>query len=220
MKLYHGTSVAFLAQTQRNGIRPRKDRASNWEQAPSHPEMVYLTTAYPFYFATMSRQEKHGVVFEIDSTELDQKRLYPDEDYLYHTMYQRDRKTPTKEQHQYLCANLDTFQHLWTKSLAQLGNCAYRGTVPRRAITRYCHFKSALRPELAAYCMDATISLLNYEWQGPEFQKIVAWFFGDRKRLPMVDDAEDDKERAFWTAQSKDRTGIVVVDMNPMRRQG
>ena len=210
MKLYHGTSVTFLAETQRHGIRPRRDRSSNWKEAPSHPEMVYLTDAYPFYYATMSR-EKPCVVFEIDAAQLDQRRLYPDEDYLYHLMYQRDRKLPTKAQHQRLCADLDMFQHMWTKSLVFLGNCAYRGTIPRKAITRYCQFDSAKRPELTAYCMDATISLLNYELQGPEFQKVVAWFFGDRKLLPMVAEAETPEERKLWTAQSKDRTGIEVV---------
>ena len=218
MKLYHGTSVAFVAQTQRYGIRPRKDRASNWKEAPSHPDMVYLTTTYPFYYATMSRDEKVGVVFEIDASQLDQKRLHPDEDYLYHVLYKRDGKEPTKVQHQRLCADLDMFQHMWLKSLAMLGNCAYRGTVPRRAITRYCLFNTALRPDLAFYCMDASINFANYEWQGEAFQNLVEWFFGDRKLLPMVDEADTPEERRLWMAQSKDRTGIEVVEMKEQRR--
>lgn len=220
MKLYHGTSVTFLAQTQRHGIRPRKDRASNWQENPSHPEMVYLTTAYPFYFATMSREEKVGVVFEIDAKQLDQKRLHPDEDFLNQLLFQRDRKVPTKAQHESLRADLDMFQHMWMKSLAKLGNCAYRGTVPRRAITRYCLFNSALRPDLAFHCMDASISFMNYEWQGEGFQKVVEWFFGDRKLLPMVDESETPEERKLWVAQSKDRTGIEVVDMKLFHARG
>jgi len=175
--------------------------------------MVYLTTAYPFYYATMNPKERRCVVFEIDAARLDERRLYPDEDYLFHRMLQRDGKTPTREQHRRLCADLDLFQRLWPNSLTLLGNCAYLGTIPRRAITRYCHFDSALRPELASYCMDASISFANYEQQGKQFEKVVAWFFGDRKVLPMVAEAETAEERQFWVAQSKDRTGIEVVEL-------
>jgi hypothetical protein len=59
--------------------------------------------------------------------------------------------------------------------------------------------------------MDALISVLNYRFQGDEFEKIVAWFFEDRKLLPMATDAETEESRKFWLKQSKDRTGIVVV---------
>ena len=174
--------------------------------------MVYLTTAYPFYFATGS-ENKIAVVYEIDAHHLDEVRLYPDEDFV--TLLARDRrgKELTKGQSRHVRNNLDLFQNMWRKSLVMLGNCAYRGTVPAKAITRYCLFNSAARPELTFHCMDASINMLNYQFEGGNYGKVVAWFFGDRKLLPMVDQAETTEERDFWLAQSKDRTEIEVVNM-------
>jgi hypothetical protein len=211
MKLFHGTTTAFLASIQRHGLRPRKTEASNWKQNPSRSDMVYLTTAYPFYFATMSRDEKVVVVFEIDAKKLDKDRLYPDEDYVTHVAQVRHGKPLAEEQKRHACDNLDLFRGMWRKSLAFLGNCAYRGTIPPKVITRYCLFDSAARPDLAFHCMDASINPLNYQFQGRQFAQVVGWFFGDRKLLPMIVEAESDEERKFWLAQSKDRTGIEVV---------
>ena len=43
--------------------------------------MVYLTTAYPFYFAlNASQDDSNAVVFEIDAGRLKQDNFYPDED--------------------------------------------------------------------------------------------------------------------------------------------
>lgn len=211
MNLYHGTSTEYLMSALKQGLRPRRQRASNWSQNPSRPDMVYLTTAYPFYYATRGQDHPTVVVFEIDATKLDEARLYPDEDFVGELIRMRDGGMPTESQQKAIRENLEAFQNMWRKSLAALGNCAYRGTIPPRAITRYCLFDSAARPELTFCCMDASINVMNFRFQGNELEKLVAWFFGDRKLLPQVNDAETDEDRKLWVTQSKDRTGIEVV---------
>ena len=88
--------------------------------------MVYLTTAYPFYFAAANSDEQKVVVFEIDATKLDERRLHPDEDFIAEVMHDRDGKMPTEAQKDHIRENLDLFRGMWPKSLAELGNCAYR----------------------------------------------------------------------------------------------
>ena len=50
MKLYHGCSLENRAIFT-GGLCPRGEKTSNWKKAPSRSDMVYLTIAYPFYFA-------------------------------------------------------------------------------------------------------------------------------------------------------------------------
>ncbi len=65
MKLYHGCSVEHLRSILLNGLSPRADKKSNWKKAPSRSDMVYLTAAYPFYFAL--KHKGIVAVVEIDS---------------------------------------------------------------------------------------------------------------------------------------------------------
>ena len=174
--------------------------------------MVYLTTTYPFYFATMGGNDAKAVVFEINGLKLDERLIYPDEDYVIYAASERLGKPLTDDQKRHVCNDLDLFQGMWRKSLGFLGNCAYGGTIPTNAITRYCLFDPAARPELAFHIMDASINRLNHEHQGHQYRQIIEWCFGDRKRLPMVSEAKSDEERKFWVAQSRDRTGIQVKE--------
>ena len=161
--------------------------------------------------------QKKAVVFEVDPAGLDQTLLYPDEDYVAHLMYERDLREPTAKQKTHIHANLEVFRHLWTKSIAELGNCAYQGTIPPQAITRYCLFDTAARPELTLHVRNSLISLMNYAMYGRHNQQIAAWCFGDQKNLPMVVGSTSDEERQFWLAQSTDRTGIEVVTLKRTR---
>ena len=54
-RLYHGTSFVFASKIMKKGIVPRHGQTSNWKNAPSRRDMVYLTTAYPFYFSNCIR---------------------------------------------------------------------------------------------------------------------------------------------------------------------
>ena len=100
MKLYHGTTIRHLDSILAHGLRPRNDASGHWEQFPSRPDMVYLTSAYPFFFATHTGDEDENgnrrpekLVVEIDSTRLDQRLLYPDEDFVAQLIAQHTDKS-------------------------------------------------------------------------------------------------------------------------------
>ena len=73
MRLYHGTSTAALGGILRGGIHARGKRKTEWDRDgfPSKDFLVYLTTAYPLFFAQNAAQNRHGswpMVVEVDST--------------------------------------------------------------------------------------------------------------------------------------------------------
>ncbi len=213
MRLCHGTSVRSLKSALKHGLRPRNNRSSNWKKNPSHPDMVYLSTAYPFYFGCLSRSSKKLVVFEIDGDVLDTNNFYPDEDFITELLHRHEGRELRPEEKGAVLVMIRKYQDQWRNSLRFLGNCAFRGTVPTSAITRYCLFTPVARPHITAELIDPCISIMNFQIQGGHFKKIVAWMFGDRKLLPMVAEAETMEERQLWVEQSKDRTGIEVVDI-------
>jgi hypothetical protein len=227
MKLYHGCSANDLPSIMTNGLCPRSDRESNWKKNPSRPDMVYLTVAYPFYFA-LCHEGLAGVV-EIEARGLDRKRFFPDEDFLTNAFTMRDGQELDQHQQGDIRVMLHTYGDYWKDSVRFQGNCCYRGTVPPYHITRYCIFDPKVRPALAEEISgDPCINLDNYSMKGKLYQQLVAWMFGDRKVLPMVAEAKEhidllrrssmDAEYledarnllALWKKESRDRTGIDV----------
>jgi hypothetical protein len=212
VKLYHGTFAHHVASALRDGLRPRMFTDSNWKNDPSHPKMVYLTTAYPFYYGCLSRSVKTLVVFEIDGNALDQQLFHPDEDFIIELLGRHENRQLTGPEKGVVRIMIHKYRDQWRNSLRYLGNCAYRGTIPASAITRYCLFTPEARPHLTADLTDPVISTLNFEIQGDHHKKFVAWMFGDRKLLPMVAESETPEQLKLWLEQSKDRTGIEVVE--------
>lgn len=217
MKLFHGTAATNLPRILKHGIRPRQESPSNWDKAPSREDMVYLTVAYPLYFA-FSEHGKQAAVIEIDPSLLDVDLLYPDEDYVAQAI-QGDKRTGFKAVHRKVRKSLERFQIFWEQSLMKLGNVCYRGIVPPEAITRYCTFDTAKRPELTLDILDPVISVTNFAMMGRSYQEFVQWMFGDRNLHPNVaevrgypaDYPQKKEMLAFWKKESKDRTGIEVV---------
>lgn len=210
MKLYHGTSERFLSQILANGIKPRKTRKGNWPNCPSHPSMVYLTTAYPLYFALNAALDgERALIIEVESTLLDENKLFPDEDFIVES---------TKQKHDAIRKHLKNFQHCWTKSIEYLGNCCYHGVVPIESMVRYCLFDSS-RTAITMMGLDPCISVVNYRFCKDKYIGLVAWLFGDQATIPMdkegpTDRPEMDKmiesRRDYWQKQSADRTGVEV----------
>jgi hypothetical protein len=227
MKLYHGCSAKDLPSIMTNGLCPRQDKQSNWEKNPSRPDMVYLTVAYPFYYALC--QEGLAGVVEIEATGLDRKRFFPDEDFLTNAITMHGGKELEPCWQEDIRDMLHIYGDYWKDSLRHLGNCCYQGTISPHYITRYCIFDPKTRPALAAEISgDPCINLGNYETKGKSYQQLVAWMFGDRKVLPMVAEAKEmievlrnssldaeyledaKKSLALWKKESRDRTGIDV----------
>ena len=227
MKLYHGCSAKDLRSIMTNGLCPRSDRKSNWKKNPSRPDMVYLTVAYPFYFA-LCHEGLAGVV-EIEARGLDQKGFFPDEDFLTNVFTKQAGQELDTYQKEELRVMLHTYGDHWQESLRFQGNCCYQGTISPDYITRYCIFDPKARPALAEEISgDPCINLDNYSMKGKSYQQLVAWMFGDRKVLPMVAEAKEQiallrrstmdaeyledarKWLALWKKESRDRTGIDV----------
>jgi hypothetical protein len=200
--------------------------------------MVYLTSAYPFFFACHVDEGEQdscspALAIEIDSTRLDQRLLYPDEDFVVQVVAKRYDK-PIAEIHDAIRAELvelsETCQDTtgkpvptWEASLAALGTCCYKGVIPRNAMTRYCLLDYVQRILLAAMAYNEGPGL-----EGPHEQhrQLTQWIFGNRSKLPnfiptnFIKRLGDDCQ---WTAsrlrhpnfkwEESDRTGITVVNL-------
>jgi hypothetical protein len=246
MKLYHGTSARYIDAILKNGILTRDvmGTKSNWDKFQSRTDMIYLSTAYPLYFAVsaMAEGELDAVIFEVDSRKLDSGKFFPDEDFVAQAISQRDKK-PIEDIHEDIKKNLENYRHTWRRSVAGLGNCAYQGAIPVEAITRYAKFETQKRGELFFSMIDPTISIINFQILGAYYGNFVKWVMGDRKILPHYvqasnqlkmfamaaktteqigrgvtlngfDPVEHSKKcMKFWKKESKDRTGIEVVDL-------
>jgi hypothetical protein len=210
MKLYHGTSERFLARILANGIKPRKNCEGNWPNCPSHPSMVYLTTAYPLYFALNATLDgEKALILEIESTLLHENKLFPDEDFIVEA---------THQSHEAIRKHLKNFQNYWQKSIEHLGQCCYQGTIPVEALTRYCLFDSS-RTDITMMGLDPCISVINYRFCKEKYIGLVAWLFGDQAMIPMDKECPKDQtkidklieaRREYWRQQSADRTGVEV----------
>jgi hypothetical protein len=222
MKLYHGTSERFLSQILSKGIRPRRTSSGNWKDYPSRPDMVYLTTAYPFYFgSTAVKDDERILVLEIDTRHLNENRLYPDEDFISQLM-SREQGKRLQEVHGLVRDQLEKVKHFWKDSVERLGNCAHKGTVPVQSITRYVLFDHSKRLELSMMSVDPSISLLNYAICKNKYHNLVAWMFGDVDVIQdnIMEFATDELEkmnpafkqrREYWEKASKNRTGVEVI---------
>ena len=90
MKLYHGCSVEHLRSIVTEGLCPRSEKKSNWKKAPSRPDMVYLTDAYPFYF--LLTHQGFAAVVEINTRGLSRKQFFPDEDFIALVLSEQQEK--------------------------------------------------------------------------------------------------------------------------------
>jgi hypothetical protein len=227
MKLYHGCAAKDLPSIMTNGLCPRGDKQSNWTKNPSHADMVYLTVAYPFYFA-LCHEGLAGVV-EIEARGLDRKRFYPDEDFLTNAIAMHEGQALDPYRQEDVREMLHFHGDYWKESVRLQGNCCYQGTISPQYVTRYCIFDPKARPELAEELSgDPCINLANYSSKGKSYRQLVAWMFGDRKVLPLVADGKEmidilrhsdldmeylanaRKLLALWKNESRDRTGIDV----------
>ena len=227
MKLYHGCSVENLRSILVNGLCPRFEKKSNWKKAPSRSDMVYLTVAYPFYFA-LSHKGLAAVV-EIDTKGLNRKRFFPDEDFIALVLSRQEEKE-LDAVHGTSRDSLEAYQDRWKMSLGFLGKLLLPGDHSASSALPATAFSiQQARPELAAEMRDdPVVNLTNYAAMGQSYRRLVAWMFGDRKVLPMVADTRKQiqsmqksplgrefvdaaqKQLALWKKESGDRTGIDV----------
>ena len=233
-RIYHGTSGDRKDIILRDGIVPRVDAQSNWSDAPSNCDMVYMSVAYPLYFAgCVDGDHDHLVLFEIDMAHLHQDRCYPDEDFIL----QAQCALPGHDTQQDIAKNLEDYKDLYAVSVEYLGNMAYSGVIAPTAFTRCVEIDITQRAEILYEALQPTITIENFRFLGKHYQQLVAWLFGDVPLLPQVVDSQQfvrqfykkegeavspgmDKLRVeayqrleYWKAQSKVRTGITVTEL-------
>ena len=235
MKLYHGTSARYLDNILSHSLRPRNDAPGRWAQYPSRPDMVYLTSAYPFFFGCHDHENllSPALVIEIDSARLDQHLLYPDEDFVVQAAAKQSNK-PISEIHDAIRAELVEISETckdtagkpaptWEASLAALTTCCYRGVIPRHAMTRYCLLDHQQRLLLGAMAYNEGPGM-----DGPheQYRQLTQWMFGNRRKLPtfiptnFIKSLVADCPRVAsllrhpdFTREENDRTGITVVNL-------
>lgn len=238
MRLYHGTSTAALGGILRGGIHARGKRKTEWDRDgfPSKDFLVYLTTAYPLFFAQNAAQNRHGswpMVVEVESAGLS---LLPDEDFVGQVLW--DGKRTGLKLHrrfgnpstlQELNATIDprwyTDQH-GRESLESLGTCAVEHRVPLEAITRIAVLNPVESRSILFRAMDPAISILNFKTVGPNYRELVALVMDGTplpdlhvQALPDTPTTAVDEfmgqRRAFSAALLKERATAVHVFTAP-----
>lgn len=226
--LYHGTHLVNLDSILRVGLRPRGYEPSCWTRYESRPDMVYLTDAYGFYFADEGDDAYDDgnaikLVIEVDGNLLDPDLFYPDEDFLAQVSVKKGDAASIDDCHFAIRDNLESYRLIngkpaWSESIATLGTCAYRGTIPPSAITRYCLFDFRDRPILLAMILDADP---RDGFEHDKHQKLTAWMFGDTEKLPRMDLQRFKRvilqgdsplfHHINWRREERWRAGIEVV---------
>lgn len=212
MKLYHGTSDAFLASILQHGILPRGKGGGNWQETvPSNGAAVYLTTAYALHFAAQAAANFSGdlLLLEIEADLLPGANFAPDEDYLAQLERAAGRHpagTSLADRTEYYSHSAQLFRDQWLDSLRGLGTCAYYGDIPPAAISRYAIVgaRSQLRLE-----SDPTITLSNYRLLGGYYRQLTARAFGDPVDISDGHQIMRDRVHAICALP---RAGVAVVD--------
>lgn len=183
MLVYHGTSELYWSNILNEGLRPRSERAGNWQHTvDSNPKMVYLTNAYAGYFAfSATVDEERMVIIEIETNKLAQGSFYPDEDFIAQVIYHKQKDEPGAretllETTKMVRDNSRTFRKYWRDSLNGMGNCCYMGNIPISAMTRVSFLP--WHPFFIAV-IDPSISILNYKYCGDKYQMLTRIMMGD-----------------------------------------
>lgn len=184
MKLYHGTSARHLNKILRHGIKPRGSKSGNWDHSVlSHPDAVYMTSAYALYYALTASNGKAGVIIEIDTDKLNPFKLCPDEDFLAHATRKRFGDKSLNEVVAFYRDDLERYAEHWQDSIDHMGNCCYLDHVPVEAITRYALIGNS--SEWIRWS-DPTISIMNFKIMGDYYRALSKMLFGDP--VDYVDD--------------------------------
>lgn len=241
MRLYHGTTERHLESILRDGLRPRGSaNGGNWEAYPSRPDMVYLTTAYPLYFAAANANEgERLLILELELGELDDTRLYPDEDAVAQSISHRESRPLAEVQHE-VVVNLEGWQDNWAHALKAMGTVAHQGTIDPETIRQAVLIDPDARmsPWLFMTMLDPTITILNYKVKGTFYTQLTEWAIGARDTIPGgtamemealrgMDPEFAAKREAMLEAEARDRSGIEIISkeswlekVNSLKRVG
>jgi hypothetical protein len=190
--LYHGTSARHYDAVLTKGLVPRGRRKSNWTHSVvSANDRIYLTDAYPIYFAfsaTTPGVKEDGMVIEIDTDMMNAHRFVPDEDALEQSTRGRDQIPGSMKERTVRYRELaPMYSQFADESLYALGTCAYMGTVEPQHISRIAVIKHDKLVELSLR-FDPTITITNYHFCGERYRESTQWLFDRRAgAFPEID---------------------------------
>lgn len=189
MLLYHGTTERHLSNIVKHGLRPRKyHNEDNWEHSVnSNSNCVYLTVAYALYFANAALKDEDDqsrlIVLEIDSEMLKENLLCPDEDFLAQANVDPTKNhLAMKEKNEHYKKIVHKYLH--EPSLKSIGNCAYQGVIPVKAIKRIVFISQKAYTRIFFTGYDPMISILNFRIKGENYVKSTKWLF-DPENVPQ-----------------------------------
>lgn len=181
MLLYHGTSKARALQILQCGLMPRSiTKLNNWDHTvKSNEEAVYLSNAYPLYFALQATESKEQMaVLEIDTTKLREHRLVADEDAVEQAMRGHDQLPKTWSMEKRTAFYRDRIdQYKYEHSLQALGSCAHLGMIDPEAITRVAYVDFSAYVNMVRHGYDPTVSVMAFRAVGSGYQKSTKWLF-------------------------------------------
>jgi len=241
VKLYHGTAAKNLDAIKAEGLRPRGRKRGNWSHSVnSNPKAVYLTDAYAFHFAfnageVNNRRVQTGLILEVERDSLSPWKLCPDEDVLEQATrgqsgenfapVEWDMKRRTMFYRKIAPFN----PKLVDTSLKHMGTCAYYGSIPWSAVTRYVLIEWSKLPQGMFWnAVDTSVSCLNYRILQDRQRALTRWFFGDPVTVEdflgfTFEDNPHMREHDLTMKQAtaieeelKQRTGVEVVNVLEM----
>jgi len=139
MILYHGTTARHLHAIHQHGLLPRRTTGeSNWSgNVASKEEFVYLTDAYPVYYAV-------GPAFAVESAPADllilkvdvnEDRLYPDEDFIAWALTNGIQGVRQAEMNPYIDPR--SYKDMWRLSLEHNGVVCTPEVSPERILDHH-----------------------------------------------------------------------------------
>jgi hypothetical protein len=187
MILYHGTSTKHLEAIQQSGLQPRRitKRRSNWKGLiKSKLDFVYLTDAYPVYFAMNPALGTSGKSSDIVilKVEVDESQLYPDEDFIAWELAQQGDGLSIHE----LIAEIDPadYREYWRDSLERNGNVCTLGVEAKKILD---HRIIAADNYKLLYSIggDAMPTPLNYRFMGRHYCQCIEALFADGEEAAL-----------------------------------
>lgn len=179
MILYHGTSSQHLEAIRRSGLQSRRitKRRSNWKGSiKSKLGFVYLTDAYPVYFAmnpALGTSGKRSDIL-ILKVEVEESQLYPDEDFIAWEIARQSDGLSIRE----LIAEIDPadYQEHWRDSLELNGNVCTPG-VSAEKILDHRIIAADNYKLLMSIGGDAMPTPLNYQFMGSNYRQCIEALF-------------------------------------------
>jgi hypothetical protein len=189
MILYHGTSERHLHAIQRHGLLPRRlTGQSNWSgNVASKEEFVYLTDAYPVYFAVGPALAADDAPADllILKVDVDEKRLYPDEDFIAWVVTDGAQGVRQEEMNPFIDPR--AYQAAWHLSLQHNGVVCTPKVPPKRILDHRVIPRSEAEL-IAELGLEPMPTPLNYRFMGSHYRRCIEALFeqGSEAALQIV----------------------------------